>query len=324
MAGKYTQLAIVAGFNTTTLAPVVMTSPDLVNWTTVASWPGGAADQVSVAGDTYWVITATEFAGNNYAYSFDGANWTLGSTSPSLQSVAWTGTNYVAVRESGATAYTTPIASTAWGGAVSTGTSGTFRQVASDRNGTVVGVLTTGSGQPPIFYSTDDGASWSTHTPANNTFGALGVAYGAAGFVVVRARFSGGSDSVIVSASGTSWTTVTTGHVNHAWYRVAYGGGKYLAIGINNSSQTRTMSSTDGTTWTLHTPSGLPAGVSQAGVLTWWAGLFAFVPTSSGTIYTSSDGITWTGTTFANRDWRGIAAGLARPRGRRGLGLIRG
>lgn len=310
MARACVERVIVAGIEVSTGDPIVMTSPDGSTWTEVPTWPGGAADEVSVAGNTYFVATAAASTADNYAYSIDGDNWTLDSSTPVMQAVAWTGTEFVNVQSTAA--YVAPAADGPWTGAYATGTSNTMRRLMY-RDGVLVGVGTGGgSGQPPIIWSSDAAVTWSTYTPTNNV-GVGDVDYGAGRFVAVRPRFgASASDSVITSTDGTSWSLVTTGVNDHGWYTVRYGNGTFVAVGINNAFQTRVMTSASGTSgWSVSTPSGLLSSVTSVCHLAFWNGLFILVNQGSGSIYTSSDGVNWTATAFTDRDWRGVAAGTA-------------
>ena len=285
----------------------VMTSPDLVSWTTVSSWPGAGATNVNVTGDTYFVSTASPGA-NDYAWSTDGVTWTLGSSGTSAETVAWTGTRFVSLNATAARAGPTPAPWSAITGPATT--------VAKKRMlfelGVLVTVGTSGS-QPPLAYSADGGVTWSTYTPSPNA-GANDIAFGAGRFVAVRNRFGALNDSLLTSTTGTSWSVASTGINNRGWYGIAYGNGIFVAIGQDGSAPVptanRVMTSPDGVTWTGATPTGgLVIGGNSK--ITFWNGMFAVVSPSHPTIWTSPDGLAWTGTTFAGADWRGIGAGPA-------------
>lgn len=319
--------AIVAGFDTTDGSPVVMTSADMVAWTEVASWPGAGANHVSVAGDTYFVATGTAFTADNYAFSFDGDTWTLGTAHPVVINVAWTGSQFVVVADNGAGSYRASTPDGPWTGPAATGTSGNPRALVHS-NGVLVGAVFTAGAVDPIFFSTDSGASWSTWDPPTDRFGVFDLAFGGGMFVAVRGPTSNGaSDTVLRSVDGMSWSVVNTGYADTFPYRVAFGGGLFVSVGVDNAGNTRTFTSVDGASWSQHVPTGLfPTGLSPTHGLAFWRGLFGLVNPTNGAIYTSPDGVSWSPHVFPDRDWRGIAAGVAAPRptATRLLGMGRG
>lgn len=317
-------LYIVAGSKVSTGAPVVMTSPDAATWTEVPSWPGGNADYVHIANDTYIVSTASALTPNNYAHSDDGASWNLNDTPPAVLSAVWAGDRYVFL---GATnAYTSPTLDSSWNGPYPKGSTNEPRRLLF-HDGVLVGVgRGGGAGQPPVWYSTDLGATWSTYMPTNNV-GVWDVTRGPDRFIAVRPRFGGASDAVLSSTAGTSWSLLSTGLTDHAWYNVCYGNGRYVAVGIDNPGNIKVMTSTDGVSWTGHTPTGLAtltAGVlSGSSRMAFGLGRFLLVNPLIGSVFVSTDGTAWTEQTFADRDFRGCAAGRAIPRGGPYLGLRR-
>lgn len=304
-----------------------MTSEDLSTWYEVDPWPGAGASAVSVAGNAYFVTTAAASTMDNYAYSSDGDSWTLDTSTPALQDVVWDGSAFFAVSQNASTPYTAATADDTWTSVGSTGTSGVLRAAVFGK-GVIVGCLTTGIGNPAIFWSDDGGSTWDNHTPTNNPAGVYDVVFGGGRFVAVRPRTSSGADdNVLTSTSGTSWGPVNIGTNDLFFYRVEYGNGIYVAVGTDITGATRTMTSSDGSSWTVHTPSGLfTTGLFQTHGLAFWAGKFALVNPLSGTVYTSTDGQSWTGQVFADRDWRGVAAGFAQPPRRYGwsVGMVRG
>jgi hypothetical protein len=317
----YTNLIVVAGINTATNTPVVMTSPDAVTWTPVSSWPGGIANRVSVTGDTYFVETAAANTANNYAWSNDGATWTLGTMTPAAACIEWAGTYYVDLASNVSYRSTTPGGS--WTGPTTTGNgSGQVGRRLINRNGLLVGAFQTGT-QPPIVYSTDEGATWSTVSGRP----AYDMDYGAGRYVIgTSPTNSSSTDWIRTSTDGTSWSYVTTGvGAGHYVASLRYGNGLFVGIGANAAGPpgVRTFTSTDGLSWSVHTPTGLPStGFYSTSKMAFWNGRFIWIigggavtPGDEAKIYSSTDGVTWTSTSFTNRDWRGVAAGQARPRG---------
>ena len=313
---RFTDRILVTGVDTTDSSPVVMTSEDLVTWYEVDPWPGAGASNASVAGNAYFVATAAASTANNYAYSYNGDDWTLASSTPMLQHVQWNGSAFFAAGNNAATVYTASAADGTWSSAGTTGTSGTQRGLAVSGD-IIVGCLTSVP-NPPMFYSTNAGSSWSTYTPASgNTTTVYDVTVGRGRFVAVRARNdASSSDNVLTSTDGSSWSIVDVGTNDLFFYRVAYGGGRFVAVGNTNVGlNVRTMSSTDGTSWTVHTPTGLGSlsGAFSSAQLAYWAGKFVMVNPNYGSVFTSSDGQSWSEQSFADRDWNSVAAGTARP-----------
>lgn len=325
----YTERVLVAGRDTTDNSPVVMTSEDLSTWTEVDPWPGARASNVSVAGDAYFVATAASFEVDNYAYSFDGDDWTLNTATPLVTNVTWNGSAFFTSQSNAAQVWTSPTAGGSWTGLGTTGTLGTIRNLAYGA-GAIVGCLTSASGDP-IFYSTNGGSSWSTHAPASgNTTDVYDVTYGGGRFVAVRPRADGSSsDNVLTSTNGTSWSVVNIGTNDLFFFRVAYGNGIYVAVGNTNIGlNIRTMSSSDAATWTVHTPTGLGSlsGILISAQLTHWAGKFVMVNPNYGSVFTSTDGQTWSEQSFADREWNSVAAGVAARTRAAGwsVGMVRG
>lgn len=319
--GDYVERVIVGGTDTTDSSGVVMTSPDGITWTEVDPWSGTAA-QVSVAGDTYFVATAAAGASPNYAYSTDGDNWTDDSSPPVMACVAWTGTYFVNLASNASYRATDPAGP--WSGPTATGSgSGNVGRRLVYRDGLLVGAIASTATQPSIVVSSDEGASWTAidATPSVNQFGGspwvlFDMDYGAGLYVATVARPRSNLDRwIITSPDGVTWATISTGIDDQFPYCIRWGNGQFVALGITNSSPAaKTWTSPDGINWTAHTPIGLPAsGVFSSSELTFWKGRFLWINPLMGTIYSSTDGITWTTATFANRDWHSINAGLARP-----------
>lgn len=317
MAGDYARLALAVGYNATTSAPVMMTSPDGVTWTEVTGY-GGGSDSCVVAGDTYFASNGTTGA-NNLAVSGDGASWPLQSVGFAHSRMAWTGTKWVVVDEN--TSYTSTDA-TSWSSGGATGSLHSSRRVVH-AGGVTVSTGLGGGGTTTVVYSTNEGTSWSTYTPPANTNEGQDLAYGAGRWVIARRRTSGGDPAdigIITSTNGTSWSVVNTGiALNNGWLNVNYGNGVFLLVGVTNTGAPAVATSATGAanSFSVFTPTGLPSFPTQAGRLTSWKGRWLYVdPSTGGTnIYSSTDGVTWTATSFTNRVWTDISAGVARPLG---------
>ena len=93
------------------------------------------------------------------------------------------------------------------------------------------------------------------------------------------------AEAVIAAAAGTGslWTSRTAASAD-SWVAVAYGGGRYVAVGTN-----AVMTSTDGITWT----SGTPATSDEWWGVAYGAGIWVAV-SYNGTVMTSTNGTAWT------------------------------
>lgn len=128
------------------------------------------------------------------------------------------------------------------------------------------------------------------------------VTYGNGLFVAIGGP--AGTDCVMTSSDGISWTTRTTPSVTTSWYGIAYGNGLFVAVGVDAAGSC-VMTSPDGISWTSRTPS---ANLNWLAV-TYGNSLFVAVANDAAgnTVMTSSDGITWTGRTpSANSYWNDI------------------
>ncbi len=170
----------------------------------------------------------------------------------------------------------------------------------------------------PVQYSTD-GINW-TRAAANAAFTALaGVAYGQERYVAVgpgtgiftstdgrdwtrrtvsfTATFSciAASPTLFVAGSsvqtlytspdGVAWTARTGTVTNFAIRGVAYGNGRFVAVGDGGNIR----HSSDGITWTAAT-SGVTANLLTIG---WWEDVGFIAAGNGGTMLNSVDGITW-------------------------------
>ena len=302
---------IVAGINTASGGPAVVTSEDGVTWNEVVGFPGASASQVSVAGDTYFVATAAAGSNPNYSYSFDGDSWTADASSPVMACVAWTGNYFVNLASN--VSYRATTADGPWVDSVATGSgSGNVGRRLIYNAGLLVGAIQAGASQPSIVTSANEGLSW-TARDSGDPLHLYDMDYGAGRYVAVILRPGSNLDQwVATSTDGTTWTRVSTGANNEFPYCVRYGNGQFVALGIPNVGTTKTYTSPDGINWTMHTPTGLPtSSIFSNSQMTFWAGRWIWVNPLMNAIYTSTDGINWGGTSFPNRDWRGVAAGVA-------------
>jgi hypothetical protein len=107
---------------------------------------------------------------------------------------------------------------------------------------------------------------------------------------------------VATSPDGITWTARTAAEAN-SWYGVTYGNGLFVAVATSGTN--RVMTSADGVTWTGRTAAQANSWVG----VTYGNGLFVAVA-SSGTnlVMTSPDGITWTARPVTNT-WKSVTYG---------------
>jgi hypothetical protein len=166
-------------------------------------------------------------------------------------------------------------------------------------------------------YSTDNGSTWITPSPAI-TSSPLNISSGLTNCtsyqVKIRAVNAAGSgtESAVVtlvpstSNIGVNWTSRTS--VADEWNTITYGNDLFVAVasGVNGN---RVMTSPDGITWTGQTS----AADNSWSSVTYGNGLFVAVANngdSGNRVMTSSDGITWTArTSAADNAWRSVTYG---------------
>ena len=126
------------------------------------------------------------------------------------------------------------------------------------------------------------------------------ITYGNGLFVAVS---SDGTNRVMTSPDGITWTTRTAATSSSYWQAVTYGNDTFVAISYTSDA---VMTSLDGITWTRRTASSSEAWIS----VTYGNGLFVAVANNTNKVMTSPDGITWTArTASASSAWRAITYG---------------
>ena len=169
-------------------------------------------------------------------------------------------------------------------------------------------------------YSTDNGTTWVTPSPAvtasplitNNSLSNCTVYQ-----INIRAVNNSGSGTASAGATlvptlssstviGVNWTSRVSAADND-WSSITYGNGLFVAV-ASSGTDNRVMTSPDGITWTAQ-DSVVDNDWSS---VTYGNGLFVAVATtgSGNRVMTSSDGITWTSRTSAvDNDWQSVTYG---------------
>jgi hypothetical protein len=183
---------------------------------------------------------------------------------------------------------------------------------------TTIMVAAGSSSTSPTSYSYDGGNTWTASSNSNTFITQPGLAVATDGNIFVLGGTPGGgnSNSLLWSTDGNIWSGSTNGSSMFTVRvsGIAYGGGKWVAVGIS-SGAAKLAYSTDGKTWSGATNSSIfgsaPTGVAYSGtrwVATAQAGGGANPKT---TIAYSDDGITWTATANSTSIFTTTAYGVA-------------
>jgi hypothetical protein len=168
-------------------------------------------------------------------------------------------------------------------------------------------------------YSTDNGVTWITPSPAITQSPIIissGLTNCTTYQVKIRAVNTVGSGTASAAVQlipatsvnmGLNWSTRISA-ADNSWRSITYGNGLFVAVAFTGAGN-RVMTSPDGITWTAQT--SVPNNDWRS--VTYGNGLFVAVSNSTGTsnqVMTSSDGITWTAqTSAANNQWFGVTYG---------------
>ena len=120
-----------------------------------------------------------------------------------------------------------------------------------------------------LLTSSDDGRTWSTLTSQCDWCGFATSGLASGGGKWVATAFSQGQGFASVSENGRTWSQ-SGPFPNEYLGPVAYGSGRWLAVGFADSQDTvpTVHSSTDGVHWSQITPTGLP-GAGSSGYWSW-------------------------------------------------------
>jgi hypothetical protein len=252
----------------------LLVSPDGTTWTPAAS---GTANDLYGVGYGNGMIIAVGASGTLLS-SQDAITWTsvvTGSTE-ALYCIAYGNGVYVAMSNLG------DVLTSADGHSWSVQHGGALLGYSSLAfgNGVFAGVA---NGQQPLISVDGVNGSYWGATPGytSSALSFRGVTFGPAGFTAV-----GSSGQIINSSDGSTWTVLTP-RANNTIYAAAYGNNRYVAVGGNATASILT-SGDGGATWT---PAGTPPVINLRGV-GYGNGTFVVVG-QSGSIYTSTDCLTW-------------------------------
>lgn len=254
-------------------------------WNTVNPGFVGTSYTNKIAyGNGTWLL----FSGSNFGKSTDGTTFEQHSSktafSCEVNKAMHVGTQWIAVCSNGKV-YTLgdgldPVDVTKWVERT-TGKSSRLVSIATDGD-TIVVVGSSGG----TLLTSDDGHNWVDRSISNVT-GFNDVTYGQGTFLAVGKALDN-SNVIYASDDGETWNKVTTATPSKQLYGIAYGGAKFVAVGLTGYLYV----SDDGESWIEKTPPTGTQSVSFATV-SYGSGQF-YVGGTSETILTSPDGSTFT------------------------------
>jgi len=278
---------------------LALTSPDGAAWTSRAfSVPQGnglARNLFTVVFGTAGFVAAGG-QGSLYASSDGMATWTIRTltTSRNLRSVAVGPAGYCAVGNNG-TVVSSPDGQT-WTNQVGIAAASNNNWASvTFANGlfVAVGNLSEVMSSPDCVTWTERNAGRLAQTPSSTSFLA-DVTFGNGTFVAVGNASSSGlvSALVLTSTDGLTWSSTPSGlssTANHSLETVAYGAGRFVAMGRRADNETDLITSTDGLAW-APVASSLFSREAVLDIL-FANGIFMAAGTR---IWTSADGLIWT------------------------------
>ena len=284
----------------------ICTSPDAVSWTPRTSPLPSSLNSI------IWTGTTLAAVGDEGALltSSDGASWTKrdGILATSLRSITWTGSRFIAAGAEGV--FVTSTDGVTW--------SPVITSAATDWNSLAsAGGLVVAVGSKGAIATSSTGLAWTTVT-SGTTRSLRSVASDGINWVAV-----GEAGTVLTSSNGTTWSSVSSPTSNRLSF-VTWDGSQFLAFGDSGLA----ITSTDGQSWSSQTltpavsysgavsAGGMIVAVGDHGTIAsapvaagpwvkraagsreWiqdsaWTGSQFVAVGTSGTIQTSSDGITW-------------------------------
>jgi len=294
----------VAVCQTLTTGRQIMTSPDAVIWTDVAS-PLDDGAVTCIATDGAGTIVALGQTGGTIKalLSTDGGSTWTEETMPQLEvpgMMIFGGGQYVSV-SAGGFVVCSPDGVT-WTNTATLPFSGIAAYYDIGFSGSLYVVVAIGF-TPAVIKTSPDGITWTNISAPVGVQDLVGITYGGGLFVAVGPRDLFDPPShIITSSDGITWTTQTpAGTSAYSWDGVAFGAGVYVAYGFDGSGNGHVQYSSDAVSWTLVSVPDLqpPASLQTQPFLRFVNGLFIICTGSSPGVplITSPDGITWTSQT---------------------------
>ena len=282
---------------------VIFTSPDGTTWTSRTSGISTPFTDIVWTGSLFCAVTGGLSGQAGIVTSPDGITWTnvnIGDSTGALWSIAWTGSRFVAL---GGTNLSSPSPCFIWTsetGAANTWVRQGFSSVFTPRYGAYLGGRVISVSAAAIQTSVD-GINWDNADQVQYVPTALNRTYKLGNRYYALSSTAG----IYQSSDGVSWTAART-TPTRPFVGMAYNGSFWLALtGASTGQPISVYKSTDGTTWTkvadfgtLTSTSTLPTAFID---IEYANGNFIIgcpVTTAQNilhTIYTSTDGVTWTG-----------------------------
>ncbi len=250
----------------------IYTSPDAAAWTLRNQQSRVGLGDV-VYGDGRFVAVGT--GNSTFLTSADGVTWAVGQFVPgggqAFNDVAYGAGAFVAVGSS--TIYTSRDGAATW---VNYGPPGSFTL-----NGVVCGGgVFVAIGNSGVIYRSTDAVNWTAAT-SGTTNNLLCLYYGAGNFVTV-----GANGTILTSPDGNTWTSVSSGTANQL-NGIIFTGTQFVAVGASST----VLTSPTGAVWT--TQSLGTTGVNLTDVAFGDGYYVATNSTLSGTLFVSTDAVTW-------------------------------
>ena len=220
-------------------------------WSSVAQGVDAEYRNTVFGGGKWVAVGGNSFASNKNAYSADGITWTHHSNMPSTS--YWYAVGYgngqfmAAIYNSNALAVSADGVN--WSVLSKTGLTGGGDGLAYG-NGKWVSC---GRNNASIWYSSNDGSSWSTN--ATQTFNGIGVTFGGGYFTLVRVN----TGVLFYSADAITWQEALISATG-SWRPPVYANGYWFAVGATGAGATQYAIAETLNSWTvIAAPSGADA-----------------------------------------------------------------
>lgn len=244
-----------------------------------------------------WLIDSKGNSSNKLTGTFEviiddtGSQWTSrpSGTTANLRDVVWSGTQFIAVGDSG-TILTSPDG-ISWTQRTAGISNALWGAVWSGTQFVVVGEYGT-------IFTSSDGIIWTQKDPGIPDSNLYDISWSGTQFVAVGGefRFSGNpaynNALILTSPDGITWTKRTSGLTDRKLYGISWSGTQFIAVSGSDvqPADTVVLSSSDGINWIQRIiVAGTPYTLFD---VAWTGSQFVVVGTGS-VVFTSSDGINW-------------------------------